>query len=66
MNIAAHQKKEKIGKREPGEERKQSTDLKEPACCPSVVVQRAAQQKIGLYKGSAWSNWNPWKGQQPF
>ena len=46
MNVAAHHKKEKnekTGKREAGEERKQSTDFKEAACCPSAVVQRVAR-----------------------
>ena len=56
MNVAAHQEKEKnekTGKRKAGIERRQ-TDLKEAACYPSAVVQRAARQKNGLCKGSAW------------
>ena len=47
MNVAAHQEKEKnekTGKREAGEERKQSADLKRAACCPLLVVQRAERQ----------------------
>ena len=28
-----------------GEERKQTTDLKKAVCCPSAVVQGAAQRK---------------------
>ena len=43
-----------MGKREAGEEeRKQSTNFREDACCPSAVVQRAVRLKIGLYEGSA-------------
>ena len=50
MNVTAHQEKEKneetrTGKRKAREERKEATDFKEPACCPSAVVQGAAQQK---------------------
>ena len=47
MNVAAHQEKEKnekTGKRKVGEERRQA-DFKEAACCPSAIVQGAAQQK---------------------
>ena len=32
------------------EERKQSSDFKEIACCPSGVVQRAAWQKIACVR----------------
>ena len=42
MSIAVHQdkeKNEKTGKRKAGEERRQKTDFKEAACCPSAVVQ---------------------------
>ena len=46
-----------------GEERKQATDFKEAACCLSAVVQRAARQKNGLYKGSARYNGDP-RGKQ--
>ena len=53
----------KTGKRKAGEEKKQATDFKEAVCCPSVVVQRAARQKM---KGSAWGNWDPWESQQLF
>ena len=53
MNIAAHQEKEKMGKREEEkEERKQSTDFGEAACYPFAVVYRAARQKNDLYEGS--------------
>ena len=41
------------------EERKQSTDFREAACCPTAVVQRAARRKNGLYKGSARGNGDP-------
>ena len=57
MNVTAHQGKEKneetrMGKRKPGKKRKQATDLKEAVCCPSAVVQEAAQQKHeGEYPG---------------
>ena len=61
MNVAAHQQKknEKTGKSQAGEERKQSTDFTEAACCPSAVVQRATWQKNGLSEGSARGNWDP-------
>ena len=49
MNVAAHQEKEKnekTGKSKTREERKQATDLKETACCPSAVVQRQHDKKM--------------------
>ena len=50
MNHTAYQEKEKnvetrTGKRRGGEERKQTADFKEAVCCPSAVVQGAAEQK---------------------
>ena len=68
MNVAAHQEKknEKTGKKEAGEERKQSIDFKEAACCPSAVAQEASRHKNGLCEGSARGNWDHRKGQQPF
>ena len=48
MNVTAHQQKEeKKGKRGAGEKkkRKQATDFKDAVCCPSAVVQGAAQRK---------------------
>ena len=50
MNDTAHQEKKKneetrTGKRKAGEERKQATDFEEAVCCPSAVVQGAAQRK---------------------
>ena len=48
MNVAAHwerEKNEESGKRKAGEVRKQTTDLKEAACCSSAVVQEAAGKK---------------------
>ena len=47
MKIAAHQEeneKTKKNKRK-SEERRQATDLKEAACCPSAVVQGVARQR---------------------
>ena len=35
-----------MGKREAGEERRQVTDFKEAACCPSVVVQGLHGKKM--------------------
>ena len=63
MNVAAHQeeKNKNMGKR-----KKQVTDFKEAACYASAVVQRAAQQKNGLYGGSALGNWDPQESQQSF
>ena len=49
MNVAAHQdkeKNEKKGKRKAAEERRQGTDFKEAACCPSAVVQGQHGEKI--------------------
>ena len=49
MNVTAHQEKEKneetrTGKRK-AEERKQATNFRKAVCCPSAIVQGAAQQK---------------------
>ena len=68
MNVVAHQEKEKnekTSKRKAGEERRQA-DFKETACYPSAIVQAAARRKNDLCEGSAWGNWDPQKGQQPF
>ena len=68
-NVAVHQEKEKNEKtikRKAGEERRQSTDFKEAAYCPSAVVQAAAWQKNGLSEGSTRGNWDHREGQQPF
>ena len=45
INVAAHQENTKTGKKEVGEEGKQSTDFKEAAHSLSAVVQRAARRK---------------------
>ena len=45
MNVAAHQEKEKMGKRKTGEERRQA-DFEEAACYPSAVVQGLHGEKI--------------------
>ena len=69
MNVAAHQEKEKdekTGKREVEEKRRQETDFKRAACCPSAVVQGAARQKNGLCRESVRGNWDPREGQEPF
>ena len=70
MNTAAHQEMKneetKTDKRKAGKGRRQATDSKEAACCPSVVIQEAAQQKNDLCDGSAWGNRDPQEGQQPF
>ena len=70
MNVTAHQEKEKneemkMSKRK-AEERKQATDFKKAACCPSVVVQGAAPRKNGSCEGSSQVDWDTRKGQQPF
>ena len=42
MNVAAHQEKknnEDTGRRKAGKERRQMTDFKKAACCPSAIVQ---------------------------
>ena len=57
MNVAAHQEKEKAGKKKAGEERKQ-VDFKETVCYLSAVVQGAP----GLCEGSARGNWDPREG----
>ena len=69
MNVVAHQqneKNEKMGKREAGEKRKQTTIFKEAACRSFAVVLGGARRKNGLCEGRAPGNWNPWDGQQPF
>ena len=50
MNVIAHQEEEKneeteVGKRKAGENRRLVTDLKEPVCCLSALVQGAARPK---------------------
>ena len=50
MNNTAHQDKEKneetkTGKRKTGKERRRETDFEEAVCCPTAVVQWAAQRK---------------------
>ena len=46
MNVATHQEekneKTRMGERELGEGRRQATDFKEVACCPSAIVQGVA------------------------
>ena len=61
MNVAAYQEKEKnektkTGKRKAGEGRRQATNFKEAVCCPTSVVQGAAQRKNDLCEGSARGN----------
>ena len=45
MNVAAHQEKEKTGKREAEEESKQPTDFKEAACCPTALCSEGSTAK---------------------
>ena len=52
----------KKGKKKAGEERRQATDFKEAACCPSAVVQGTARRKNGLCMRSARGNWDPREG----
>ena len=62
MNVAVHQdKNEKTGEKKV-EERKQSTDFKEAACCFSAIVQRAERRKNGLCEESVLDNWDPREG----
>ena len=58
MNVAAHQDDNEYTSKSKAEEEeiKQSTDCRETECCPSEVDQRPAQQKNGLYEGSAGGN----------
>ena len=70
MNVTAHQEKKKneetkTGMKKAGERRRQSTDFKKAVCCPSAVVQGAARRKK-WFERSAWGNWDPRDGQQPF
>ena len=60
MNVTAHEEKEK------NEKRRQATDFKKAACCPSAVVQGEARRKNGLCERSARGKWDPREGQQPF
>ena len=51
MNVAAHQEKEKseetkTGKRKAREEKRQATDFKESACCPSAVFRGQHGEKM--------------------
>ena len=51
MNVTLHPdkvKNVKTGKRKAGEERRQETDLKKTACCPSAVVQGQHGEKMCL------------------
>ena len=52
-----------MGKRKSGEQRKQATDFKEAACCPSAVVKGQHGEKMG---GSTQGNLGSREGQQPF
>ena len=56
MDGAAHQEKTRADKRKAEEERREATDYKEAACCPSAVVRGAARQKNDLCEGSARGN----------
>ena len=47
------------------QEKRQATNFKGSACCPSAVVQRASRRKNGLCEGSVRGNWDPRKDQQP-
>ena len=53
-----------MGKKE-AKENKQLTDFSKTKCCPSVVIQRAARRRNGLYERSTWGNWDPHESQQP-
>ena len=55
-----------MGERKIREERKQATNFKKATCCPPAVVQETAQRKNGLCERSAWDNWEPREGEQPF
>ena len=50
MNVTAHHQEKngytKMGKTKAGEVRRQAIDFKEVVCCPSAVIQGAAQQKM--------------------
>ena len=56
MNVAVHQELEKneetkMSKRKTGERRRHVTDFNEAVCCPSAVIQGAAQQKMVCARG---------------
>ena len=51
MNVAAHQDKEKMGKRKAGEERRQETDFKETAFCSSAIIQGQHGEKMVCVEG---------------
>ena len=53
-----------MGKKE-AKENKQLTDFSKTKCSPSVVIQRAARRRNGLYERSTWGNWDPHESQQP-
>ena len=55
MNVAAHQEKKKneetkTGKRK-ADKRRQATNFEEAACCPNLVVQGAAGEKMVCARG---------------
>ena len=67
MNVTAHQEKEKneetkTGKRREERENKQSILRK---LC-AALLQPFRGQHSEKMKGSAWGNWDPREGQQPF
>ena len=54
------------GKKETGEERKQSTDFKEMRAALLRLFRGQHGQKNGFRKGNARGNWSPREDQQPF
>ena len=65
MNVAAHQKNVKTGKRKAGAKRRQA-DFKEAACYPSAVVQGLHGEKMACVRGVPRATGTLGKGQQLF
>ena len=69
MNVTAHQEKEKnketnTGKRRAGEKRENRRPILRKLCAALLPSFRG--QHSEKIKGSAWGNWDPREGQQPF
>ena len=70
MNVTAHQEKKKNeetkkGKRRVGEKKKRKqTPILKKLCAALLRSFRGQHSK--KIKGSAWGNWDPQEGQQPF
>ena len=70
MNVTAHQEKKKnketkTGKRRAGEKKKRNRRPILKKLCAALLRSFRGQHSEKM-KGSAWGNWDPREGQQPF